>query len=372
MLIENVVFNNGHGATIGSVPDCNGCMGFVTNVTYRNCSFGGNAPMKIKTWANTTGEISNILFEDCTLKGAASAVEISANYGGDACPCKWFTDYGGPDQHNTKCKNYHWAGGYAGVGGVCGPEGDATNNINIRNITFRRLSGTVVSPGAIDCRRGNPCEVNLEDVNLQTKQPWGCGNAKITSKGTVKPLLTDCPVGPEKSARMKTDDLIQDLNFTDLVRCSGKGGGGSAAPTIIWSPSIAVTAQNTTLAVAQAQWKDGRNLVNDAGIMSRSVDGGRVFGANQNLRGAAGLVHHRHGACLRAAAQRLPSYSHRLQNVCWSGHRTRCATAAGLPGQRRSHERQLHGRWPDVEQSHGAAGSVQREVRVRGWAQPRH
>ena len=93
---------DGHGASIGSVPDCNGCVGFVTNITYRNCSFFGNAPMKIKTWANTTGEISkqclplrfycqrhclslliaaflcgssgNILFEDCLLNNADSAV----------------------------------------------------------------------------------------------------------------------------------------------------------------------------------------------------------------------------------------------------------------------------------------------------------
>ena len=42
---------------------------------------------------------------------------------------------------------------------------------------------------------------------------------------------------------------IQDLNITDLVLCSGKGGGQSA-PTIIW-PSIVVTKQNTTLAVTR-------------------------------------------------------------------------------------------------------------------------
>ena len=84
---------------------------------------------------------------------------------------------------------------------------------------------------------------------------------------------------------------IQDLNISDLVLCSGKGGGDKSAPTIIWSPSIVVTEKNTTLAVAQAQWKDQRALVKDAGIMSRSVDGGRTFGPNQNLgMGGANLL----------------------------------------------------------------------------------
>ena len=35
VLVENIVFKNGHGATIGSVPDGNGLHGFITNVTFR-------------------------------------------------------------------------------------------------------------------------------------------------------------------------------------------------------------------------------------------------------------------------------------------------------------------------------------------------
>ena len=54
VLIENVVFQDGHGASIGSIPDCSGCHGVVTNITFRNLTFAGDAPMKIKWWANTT------------------------------------------------------------------------------------------------------------------------------------------------------------------------------------------------------------------------------------------------------------------------------------------------------------------------------
>ena len=66
MLVENIVFKNGHGATIGSVPDGNGLRGYISNVTFRNITMEGNAPVKIKSWPNTTGEVSNILYEDVT------------------------------------------------------------------------------------------------------------------------------------------------------------------------------------------------------------------------------------------------------------------------------------------------------------------
>ena len=46
------------------------------------------------------------------------------------------------------CRNYKWpnAEGACAVGGNCGPEGDTTNNINMKNITFRRLKGSVGRP----------------------------------------------------------------------------------------------------------------------------------------------------------------------------------------------------------------------------------
>ena len=41
VLVENVHFTDGHGASIGSIPDCNGCHGYVSNVVFRNCTFPG-------------------------------------------------------------------------------------------------------------------------------------------------------------------------------------------------------------------------------------------------------------------------------------------------------------------------------------------
>ena len=50
VLIENIRIQDGHGATIGSVPDANGLMGDITNITFRNLTMNGDAPLKFKTW----------------------------------------------------------------------------------------------------------------------------------------------------------------------------------------------------------------------------------------------------------------------------------------------------------------------------------
>ena len=173
VLVENVYFTDGHGASIGSIPDCDGCHGHVSGVVFRNCTFGGNAPMKIKVWHNTTGEVRDVLFEDITLNNASQAVSISANYGGTACPCKWQTDYGGPQQR-TQCHNYgptlkgaaHWPVGFTGVGGVCGPAGDRLSNINITNITFRRVAGTVQNPGGRHTHQSYSCATETHYIAI--------------------------------------------------------------------------------------------------------------------------------------------------------------------------------------------------------------
>jgi polygalacturonase len=49
----------------------------VTCCTYAgNITMEGNAPVKIKSWPNTTGEVSNILYEDVTLLGADTAIDV--------------------------------------------------------------------------------------------------------------------------------------------------------------------------------------------------------------------------------------------------------------------------------------------------------
>ena len=166
-----------------------------------NITMGGNAPLKIKTWPNTTGELSNLLYEDITMAQASTAIDVSAWYGAWACPCRWIHNFHGPGQQ-TKCHNINPCNGSSGpscsggIGGLCGTQGDATNNINMKNITFRRIRGAVDTPGSIVCRAGNPCTILMEDVQLTTSKPWVCGNAHIETRGSqVVPALPKCGSG---------------------------------------------------------------------------------------------------------------------------------------------------------------------------------
>lgn len=56
------------------------------------------------------------------------------------------------------------------------------------------------APGSIDCRKGNPCTVNFEAVQLTTTKPWTCGNAHVTTTGSVVPAIPTCPFGPNATA----------------------------------------------------------------------------------------------------------------------------------------------------------------------------
>merc|ERR1712232_295957 len=139
---------DGHGVTLGSTPDCNGCFGYTENITFRGIRLHGDAPLKIKTWANTTGVIKNVLFEDVTLvNGARTLLDISAWYG----KCSWCHAWGKP---TTACR---YIKGFGFWGGAC----EQTNhNIALENITLRRIRGPVDTAGSIICREPAPCTIN--------------------------------------------------------------------------------------------------------------------------------------------------------------------------------------------------------------------
>ena len=148
----------------------------------------GNAPVKIKSWPNTTGEVSNILYEDVTLENADTAIDV-----GTFAPCKWCHPY--PGSEATKCRPVPFVGGTVDWGGQCS---QGEQQISMINITFRRFKGTVKKPGMIRCRDINPCQFTFEDVDLTTTEPWICANLNVTTKGTVRPSFPagGCAVGP--------------------------------------------------------------------------------------------------------------------------------------------------------------------------------
>ena len=204
VLIEDCVFGNGHGASIGSVPDTNGVMGYVTNITFRNLVMNGNAACKIKTWPNTTGEISNILYENVILNGGKGSFVMAAStyYCGCADPQKGWCHLFTPKPLN-KCttKNICPSGQHSPWcnavpdGSCCAeawPNGTMLPEIDLKNITFRNFTGTADTAGNFMCRKGNPCTINLEDVNvtLLTKgSDWACSFAEIHTAGVIEPPM---------------------------------------------------------------------------------------------------------------------------------------------------------------------------------------
>ena len=104
---------------------------------------------------------------------------------------------------------------------------------------------------------------------------------------------------------------IEDLVLLpNLVKMANRGGGPPDAPTTMWSPSIVVTNNNTTLATAQAQWKKDGQFIRGAAITARSADGGRSFEANQSSRpGGAQMLYSRQTNTIHAFGLQVPNAS---------------------------------------------------------------
>ena len=76
----------------------------------------------LQTWANTTGLIRNILFEDILLERADTLLDISAWYG----KCAWCHQWVQP---SSSCR---LVDGFGYWGGACA---QTENNIAIQNVT---------------------------------------------------------------------------------------------------------------------------------------------------------------------------------------------------------------------------------------------
>lgn len=190
VLVEDCTFGNGHGASIGSVPDANGLNGYVTNITFRNLVMEGNAACKIKTWPNTTGEISNILYENVRINGGAgsSILQLSTYYCKCTDPSKGWCHLYTP-KPLTSCRQEEIVSSvFEAVGSCCA---ETENNIDLRNITFRNFTGTAETAGQMLCRKGRPCTIHLEDVNVTLTKDvnWACSATDVKVSGISNPTL---------------------------------------------------------------------------------------------------------------------------------------------------------------------------------------
>eukprot|EP00045_Choanoeca_perplexa_P004735 m.40201 g.40201 ORF g.40201 m.40201 type:complete len:411 (+) comp12732_c0_seq1:36-1268(+) len=137
ILVQNSYFENGHGASIGSIGE-NGGTGVVTDVTFRNLTFVNTQNVaRIKTWQGGHGHVSNITYDTLRTDKTRNTIFVTQYY----CP---------HSQHSAPCKN-------------------ATAAVNITKLTFRNIQGTYVDTyaGQLLCSDSIPCQgIVLDDIQL--------------------------------------------------------------------------------------------------------------------------------------------------------------------------------------------------------------
>ena len=171
VLVEGCYFGTGHGASIGSIPrdGFRGWRGVVANVTLRGLVMNGTVfGVRIKTWQNATGHVSNVTYEDLRLIDVGTAVQLNAYY------CQPTYCPGPLLPLNQSC---------------CGPRAMAhvAQNVAITGLTLRRISGTAGVAGSLQCSAPPfQCRrVAMEDVDIAAAAGFSCSNAAGSARNVT-------------------------------------------------------------------------------------------------------------------------------------------------------------------------------------------
>ena len=166
VLVEDLVCDGGHGASIGSVRH-----GLISNVTFRRVKLlagptqtldsGGGC--RVKSYPNGSGSVSHIRYEDIDIAGVAYPLQILAAY----CP---------KSQKPWPC-----------------PPGDGA--VNVHDISFARIRGfgKTAQVGSFDCGIVPCTGISLSDVQLRASPSGGgaprfeCSNCSGTASNTSPP-----------------------------------------------------------------------------------------------------------------------------------------------------------------------------------------
>jgi len=145
LLVDKCKFGSGHGASIGSIGS-----GIYANITFRNISFDGTVQaMRIKTIPGATGSISNVVYQDITLKSVGEAFVIDMYYDKQ------------PEKPTTMA---------------------------ISNIKFSNIQGSVTKDaGSLNCEPSSPCKaISFNNVNLTpVSSKWTCSNISGTQSSVT-------------------------------------------------------------------------------------------------------------------------------------------------------------------------------------------
>eukprot|EP00026_Physarum_polycephalum_P009323 Phypoly_transcript_09442.p1 GENE.Phypoly_transcript_09442~~Phypoly_transcript_09442.p1 ORF type:complete len:299 (+),score=29.94 Phypoly_transcript_09442:374-1270(+) len=142
VVVENCIFGNGHGASIGSITG-----GTNQNITFRNISFTNtDAGVRIKTQPGCTGTVRDIVYENLKMTNVDDMIVFDMDY----------------------------------LPGC----GKSLTGINITNVRIENIYGTGVHVGYFNCSKYMPCtDITLINVNItgQDSDVFSCNYAHGTA-----------------------------------------------------------------------------------------------------------------------------------------------------------------------------------------------
>jgi len=153
VLVDNCVFRNGHGSSIGSIGE-DGSYGEVRDIVMRNLVFNTTVnAARLKTWQGGQGFIFNITYHNLTL------VDVR-------CPLLIEQFYCASSQHPSPCQN-------------------SSSAVQISSVQFTQIRGTQTSSvvGQFLCSDARPClDILLADIHVIPSKPHS-----DLERGKVKP-----------------------------------------------------------------------------------------------------------------------------------------------------------------------------------------
>ncbi|MCL4419754.1 glycoside hydrolase family 28 protein [Patescibacteria group bacterium] len=171
ILVENSLFQTGHGASIGSIKH-----GDVVNVTFRNIKFHKASDgefengARIKTWKGGSGTIKNITYDTITMVGVPNPLLVTTTYSDlDLSVEERILNYILESIRDGKIAEgaQHLAGK---VQEHVRRRNDPQTEVQISDITFKKIHASQIPKKkgpSITCQRDAPCEgFYFEDITF--------------------------------------------------------------------------------------------------------------------------------------------------------------------------------------------------------------
>ena len=164
-LLKDNWCGHGHGTSIGSIGE-NNSTGYVSNVLFENIIYNTTQNVaRIKTWQGGNGDIHNITYRNIQFMNVDNPIRINQYY----CPSS---------QHPGQCKNY-------------------STNVHIHDILFENFSGTqhegycgeILCSDTVHCDHITLKNITIKPFESNDSNSWSCWEVDDGIADNVKPSI---------------------------------------------------------------------------------------------------------------------------------------------------------------------------------------